>query len=54
MLTTDPHAKTMTDELFGPIVTCFVYEDDKFIETMQIADSSSEYALTGAMYYTYY
>ena len=40
---------TMCEELFGPILTLFVYEADKFEETLEIVDSTSIYALTGAI-----
>ncbi|MEH6706057.1 L-glutamate gamma-semialdehyde dehydrogenase [Galbibacter orientalis] len=48
--TTDPKYKTMTTELFGPIVTIYVYEDDKWSETLELVDGTSEYALTGAVF----
>ena len=41
---------TMTEELFGPILTVFVYEPDKMDETLDILDESSTYALTGAIF----
>ena len=40
---------TMCEELFGPVLTLFVYEADKFEETLEIVDSTSIYALTGAI-----
>lgn len=40
----------MTDELFGPVVTCYVYPADKYTETLEIAQSTSSYALTGALF----
>ena len=49
-VTTDPKFKTMSEEIFGPVMTLYVYEDDKFEETLQICDSTSEYALTGAIF----
>nr|WP_299000264.1 L-glutamate gamma-semialdehyde dehydrogenase [uncultured Allomuricauda sp.] len=49
ILTTDPKYTTMETELFGPVVTVYVYEDDKWEETLQLVDSTSEYALTGAV-----
>ncbi len=48
--TTDPRYKTMTEEIFGPVMTVFVYEDDKFGETLKICDATSPYALTGAVF----
>lgn len=48
--TTDPKYTTMCEELFGPVLTIYVYEDDKYIETMKVLDDTSEYALTGAIF----
>lgn len=48
--TSNPHYATMEEELFGPVVTLFVYEDAKFEETMDILDKTSMYALTGAIF----
>ncbi len=50
ILTTDPKYITMEEELFGPVVTIYVYEDTKFEETMDILDGTSMYALTGAIF----
>jgi 1-pyrroline-5-carboxylate dehydrogenase len=50
ILATDPHFKTMVEEIFGPVLTVFVYEDDEFEETLALCDSSSMYALTGAIF----
>ncbi|MCC4212747.1 L-glutamate gamma-semialdehyde dehydrogenase [Leeuwenhoekiella parthenopeia] len=49
ILTTDPKYTTMTTELFGPVVTVYVYEDEKWSETLKLVDTTSEYALTGAV-----
>jgi 1-pyrroline-5-carboxylate dehydrogenase len=46
----DPRYITMCEELFGPVLTVFVYEDDKVDETLAILDTSSPYALTGAVF----
>ncbi len=46
---TDPKYVTMCDELFGPVLTIFVYDADKFEETIELLDSTSTYALTGAI-----
>lgn len=46
---TDPHYITMCDELFGPVLTLYVYEDKKFDEVMDIIDTTSIYALTGSI-----
>lgn len=50
ILTSNPHFKTMEEEIFGPVLTIFVYEDDKFDETLEICDNTSPYALTGAIF----
>lgn len=47
--TTDPKYSTMCTELFGPVVTIYVYEDEKWEETLQLVDGTSEYGLTGAV-----
>jgi 1-pyrroline-5-carboxylate dehydrogenase len=39
----------METELFGPVMTIYVYEDAKWEETLELVDSTSEYALTGAV-----
>lgn len=46
LLTTDPKAPTMVDELFGPVVTIYVYPENKVDETLDLADKTSPYALT--------
>lgn len=48
----DPKYTTMCEEIFGPVLTIYVYEDDKFEETIDILDESSPYALTGALFAT--
>ena len=49
ILTTDPKYTTMETELFGPVVTVYVYDDKDWSETLQLIDQTSEYALTGAV-----
>ena len=49
ILTSNPKYATMEEELFGPVLTIYVYEDDKMDETLDILDSTSIYALTGAV-----
>lgn len=46
----DPHYVTMEEELFGPVLTIYVYEADKYEETLDILDSTSPYGLTGAIF----
>lgn len=50
IVTTNPHYTTMETELFGPVMTIFVYEDAKWEETLKLVDTTSEYALTGAIF----
>lgn len=46
----DPHFKTMEEEIFGPVLTIYVYDDDKFEDTLRLCDETSPYALTGAIF----
>ncbi|MFI2742286.1 L-glutamate gamma-semialdehyde dehydrogenase [Zhouia sp. PK063] len=50
IVTTNPQYTTMYTELFGPVVTVYVYEDEKWTETLELVDGTSEYALTGAVF----
>jgi 1-pyrroline-5-carboxylate dehydrogenase len=50
IVTTNPKYSTMETELFGPVITIFVYEDSKWSETLKLVDETSEYALTGAVF----
>jgi 1-pyrroline-5-carboxylate dehydrogenase len=45
-----PNYRTMCEEIFGPVMTIYVYEDAKFEETLKICDETSPYALTGAIF----
>ena len=47
--TTDPKARTMCEEIFGPVLTLYVYEDSKVAETLKLVNETSPYALTGAV-----
>lgn len=48
--TTDPKYRLMCEEIFGPVVTAYVYDDDKWEETLKLVDETSDYALTGAVF----
>ena len=50
--TTNPYFKTMHEEIFGPVLTIFVYEEKEWLETLKIVDETSDYALTGAVFST--
>ena len=50
LVTTNPHYDTMSRELFGPIVTVYIYEDKSFEDTLKLVDQTSDYALTGAVF----
>lgn len=50
ILTTNPKYATMETELFGPVITIYVYEDEKWAETLELVDGTSAYALTGAIF----
>jgi 1-pyrroline-5-carboxylate dehydrogenase len=49
IVTSNPKYTTMCEELFGPVLTIYVYDENKFEETLEILDCTSEYALTGAV-----
>ena len=46
----DPKYRTMCEELFGPVLTVYIYEDEKYEETLELLNSTSPYALTGAVF----
>jgi len=46
----DPQYRTMCEEIFGPVLTVYVYEDDQFEEVIKLVDSTSPYALTGSIF----
>lgn len=50
--TSNPKYATMSTELFGPVMTVYVYKDDAFEATLKLVDETSEYALTGAIFST--
>ncbi len=50
IVVTNPHFVTMEEEIFGPVLTIYVYEDDQYAETLELCDKTSPYALTGAIF----
>ncbi len=50
ILTEDPHFVTMEEEIFGPVLTIYVFDDEKYEETLDLIDNTSPYALTGAVF----
>jgi 1-pyrroline-5-carboxylate dehydrogenase len=50
IVTTNPKFKTMQEEIFGPVLSIYVYDDDKFEETLDLCDTTSPYGLTGAIW----
>ncbi|MFN5795241.1 MAG: L-glutamate gamma-semialdehyde dehydrogenase [Bacteroidota bacterium] len=49
LLANDPKYVTMCEEIFGPVLTIYVYDENKFEETLKLVDETSSYALTGAI-----
>ena len=52
IVTKDPASLTMCEEIFGPVVTIYVYHEDNFEETLALVDQTSPYALTGSIFAT--
>lgn len=52
VLTDNPKNKLMQEEIFGPVLTIYVYDDNKLDETLELCDTTSPYALTGAVFAT--
>lgn len=50
IVTTNPKFKTMQEEIFGPVMTIYVYDDEKLMDTIKLCDETSPYALTGAIF----
>ena len=50
IVTTNPYFKTMQEEIFGPVFSIFVYDDDKYQETLEICNNTSPYGLTGSIF----
>lgn len=49
-VTTNPHSRTMEEEIFGPILTVYLYDDTAFEETLHLCDTTSPYGLTGSIF----
>ena len=52
IVTTDPGFVTMKEEIFGPVVTLYIYEDEKYEETLHLCNETSPYGLTGSIFST--
>ncbi|MCL4550189.1 MAG: L-glutamate gamma-semialdehyde dehydrogenase [Bacteroidetes bacterium] len=50
IVTTNPKFKTIEEEIFGPVLTIYVYDDNKYEETLHLCDETSPYSLTGAIF----
>ncbi|MBF0113185.1 MAG: L-glutamate gamma-semialdehyde dehydrogenase [Desulfamplus sp.] len=50
IVTTNPKFKTMTEEIFGPVVTIYVYKDNDYQEALDLCESTSDYGLTGSIF----
>ncbi len=50
IVTTNPHFKTLEEEIFGPVLTIYVYDNNKWSETLDLIDNTSPYALTGCVF----
>ena len=52
VVTTNPNSRLLSEEIFGPVVTVYVYQDSEFEKTLELVDSTSPYSLTGAVFST--
>ncbi|MDR2680267.1 MAG: L-glutamate gamma-semialdehyde dehydrogenase [Tannerella sp.] len=50
ILTGNPQFRTMTEEIFGPVITIYIYDDSKYEETLELCDRTSPYGLTGSIF----
>ena len=50
IVTGNPHFVTMEEEIFGPVMTVFIYEDENFDETLKLCDETSPFGLTGSIF----
>ena len=52
IVTSDPNYESMVEEIFGPVLTVFIYEDGDFEDVLKVCDEASPYALTGSIFAT--
>lgn len=50
IVTTDPHFRSIEEEIFGPVLTIYVYQDEEYEATLRLVDTTSPYALTGSVF----
>lgn len=50
VVSSDPRSRLMSEEVFGPVLTVYVYDDDKFDDTLTLLDTTSKYGLTGSIF----
>lgn len=50
IVVSDPHFLTMEEEIFGPVMSIYIYDDDKYAETLRLCDETSPYGLTGSIF----
>ena len=50
ILTKNPDSETMVEEIFGPVLTIYVYDDKEFDQVLELCDKASPYALTGSIF----
>ena len=50
ILTEDPNSESMIEEIFGPVLTVYLYDDDEFDAILKVCDEASPYALTGSIF----
>ncbi len=50
ILASNPHYESMVEEIFGPVLSIYVYDENKYEETLALVDQTSEYALTGSIF----
>ncbi|QUH21370.1 L-glutamate gamma-semialdehyde dehydrogenase [Alkaliphilus sp. B6464] len=50
IVTNNPHFKTMEEEIFGPVLTVYIYNDEDYLDTLKLCNNTSKYGLTGSIY----